>query len=72
MRALSKQLPGILPLCHPSSSPPWMVRGVALAFAPSLAPLIPAQQPRVQSTMTELMRKGWLLAHSQPARPPTP
>lgn len=36
-------------LGHPPSGPPRMVRGVALASTPSLAPLIPAQ-----STVTEL------------------
>lgn len=38
--ALSAQVPGILPL-PPSPDG----EGVALAFTPSLAPLIPAQQP---------------------------
>lgn len=66
-RAPSKQLPGTLPLCHISSSPPWMVRGVALAFAPSLAPLIPAQQPRAQSTMTAGGEE--MTAGVQPASP---
>lgn len=39
-RAPGKPLSGILLLCHPSFSPPWMVTGVTLALTPSLAPLI--------------------------------
>lgn len=44
-RAPSKQLPGILPLCHPPSSPPWMVRGWPW---PSLLPWHPLPQPSSQ------------------------
>lgn len=64
-RALSKWLSGILLLCHPSSSPPWMVRG-GLGPRSLIGTPDAAQPPRAQSTVTvKLVGKGQLLAESQ-------